>query len=198
VRLDATVGIEDPQALNDRTGAEMRTRHAAFVSAIGAVLVTLIAATAAWAGADHRRVQILDDCDAESFNTVLGPGACVKDGDVTFDEFIQQLITKGEAPAWRFAPGHLKLNAGGTITASNRGGEFHTFTEVAAFGGGCVPDINILIGLQPVPECVNAEELFQTTGVPPGTSLRTDPLATGTHRFQCLIHPWQRTTAQAR
>jgi plastocyanin len=175
----------------------MRTRHVAVVSAIGAILVTLIAATAAWAGADHRRVQILDDCDAESFNAVLGPGSCVKDGGVTFDEFIEQLLTKGEAPAWRFAPGHLKLNAGGTITASNRGGEFHTFTEVAAFGGGCVPELNELLGLEPVPECDNPD-IFGTTGVPPRASRTTGPLATGTHRFQCLIHPWQRTTAQAR
>src|SRR5215211_629703 len=172
-----------PWVRRTRIGADMRTRGVAVVSAVGAILATLMLAAAAWAGASHRSVQILDDCDAETFNAVLGEGACVKDGGVTFDEFIGQLITMGEAPAWRFAPGQLKLNAGGTITASNRGGEFHTFTEVAAFGGGCVPDINILIGLQPVPECVNAEELFQTTGVPPGTSLRTDPLATGTHRF---------------
>jgi plastocyanin len=178
-------------------GAEMRTRRVAVVLAVGAILATLTVATAAWAGADHRRVQILDDCDAETFNAALGEGACVKDGDVTFEEFIEQLITMGEAPAWRFAPEHLKLNAGGTITASNRGGEFHTFSEVAAFGGGCVPEINQLLGLEPVPECAIGD-IFLTTGVPAGESLRTGSLAGGTHRFQCLIHPWQRTTAQAR
>jgi hypothetical protein len=131
----------------------MRTRRIALVSAVGAILATLMVATSAWAGASHRSVQILDDCDAETFNAVLGEGACVKDGGVTFDEFIEQLITMGEAPAWRFAPEHLKLNAGGTVTASNRGGELHTFSEVAAFGGGCVAELNELLGLEPVPEC---------------------------------------------
>jgi hypothetical protein len=175
----------------------MRMRRVAVVSAVGAILATLMVASVAWAGASHRNVQILDDCDAETFNAELGEGACVKDGDVTFEEFIGQLINTGEAPAWRFAPEHLKLNAGGTITASNRGGEFHTFSEVAAFGGGCVPELNELLGLEPVRECAIAD-IFQATGVPPRGSLTTGPLAGGTHRFQCLIHPWQRTTAQAR
>jgi plastocyanin len=178
-------------------GAGMRTSRVAVVSAVAAVLATLMVASAAWAGASHRTVQILDDCDAETFDAVLGEGACVKHGDVTFDELVDQLITMGEAPAWRFAPGQLKLDTGATITASNRGGEFHTFSEVAAFGGGCVPEINELLGLDPVPEC-EIPDIFMTTGVPPRGSLTTAPLAAGTHRFQCLIHPWQRTTAQAR
>jgi hypothetical protein len=175
----------------------MRRIRLAVVSAVGAMLAVLVAATVAWAGADHRTVQILDDCDAETFNAVLGEGACVKDGDVTFDEFIGQLLAKREAPAWRFSPGHLKLDAGGTITASNRGGEFHTFSEVAAFGGGCVPELNELLGLNPVPECATPD-IFETTGVPAGGSLTTGALTAGTHRFMCLIHPWQRTTVQAR
>jgi plastocyanin len=168
-----------------------------FLGMCVAALAALVMAPAAWGGASHRNVQILDDCDAESFNAVLGEGACVKDGDVTFDELVNSLITTGDAPAWRFSPGRLKLDAGGTVTATNRGGEFHTFSEVAAFGGGCVPDINALLGLEPVPECAD-EDIFFTTGVPPGESLTTGPLAAGTHRFQCLIHPWQRTTVQAR
>jgi plastocyanin len=172
----------------------MRTMRIAAVAA-AATLTTLAMATAAWAGPAHRNVQILDDCDAESFNVVLGEGACVKDGDVTFDELVGQLLTMGEAPAWRFSPGQLKLDAGGRITATNRGGEFHTFSEVAQFGGGCVEDLNRLLGLAPVPECDN-EDIFPTTGVPPGGSRTTGPLAAGTHRFQCVIHPWQRTTAQ--
>jgi hypothetical protein len=175
----------------------MNTRRVVVVSAVAAILATLGVTTVAWGGASHRRVQLLDDCDAASFNAALGDGTCVKDGDVTLDEFVGQLITMGEAPAWRFSPGHLKLDAGGTITASNRGGEFHTFSEVAAFGGGCVPEINELVGLEPVPECEDPE-IFPTTGVPPGGSLTTSPLARGAHRFQCVIHPWQRTTAEAR
>jgi plastocyanin len=175
--------------------ADMRAR-VAVVLLVAGFLTTLMGVSVAWAGASHRNVQVLDDCDAETFNAVLGEGACVQDGGVTFDEFIGQLVTRGEAPAWRFAPEHLKLNAGGTITAFNRGGEVHTFTEVAAFGGGCVAELNELLGLTPVPECA-IPDIFGTTGLPAGASRSTGPLAAGTHRFQCLIHPWQRTTAQA-
>jgi plastocyanin len=175
--------------------ADMRAR-VAVVLLVAGFLTTLMGVSVAWAGASHRNVQVLDDCDAETFNAVLGEGACVKDGGVTFEEFIGQLVTLGEAPAWRFAPEHLKLNAGGTITAFNRGGEFHTFTEVAAFGGGCVAELNDLLGLTPVPECA-IPDIFGSTGLPAGTNRSTGPLAAGTHRFQCLIHPWQRTTAQA-
>jgi hypothetical protein len=77
------------------------------------------------------------------------------------------------------------------------GWRVHTFTEVADFGGGCVQEINDLLGLGPVPECATPG-IFETTGLPPRASLNTGPLASGTHRFQCLIHPWQRTTAEAR
>jgi plastocyanin len=172
-------------------------RHALIVAA-GATLVALIVASVASAGASHRRVQILDACDPETFNAALGDGACVrKGGGVKFDRFINQLITRGEAPAWRFAPEQLKLDAGGTITARNRGGEFHTFSEVTAFGGGCIPEINELLGLEPVAECSIAD-IFETTGVPPGASLTTGPLAAGELRFMCLIHPWQRTTVKSR
>ena len=104
----------------------------------------------------------------------------------------------GMAPAWRNAPGQLKLPAGGTIEAYNKGGEFHTFTEVANFGGGCIAEVNALVGLTPVPECANAGVLFATTGVAPGDEVETPPLDSGVHRFECLIHPWMRTTVTVR
>jgi hypothetical protein len=66
--------------------------------AVGAILATLMVATSAWAAADHRHVQILDDCDGETFNAALGEGACVKDGDVTFEELIEQRVTNGRGP----------------------------------------------------------------------------------------------------
>jgi plastocyanin len=102
----------------------------------------------------------------------------------------------GTAPAWRFASTHVKVEAGGVVEAYNRGGEFHTFTEVAEFGGGCVSDLNDLLGLTPVPECANPA-LFGTTGAAPGGSTETGALPAGTHKFMCLIHPWMRTTVEA-
>jgi hypothetical protein len=39
------------------------------------------------------------------------------------------------------------------MVVANRGGEDQTFTEVGAFGGGCVAPLNAVLGLSPVPEC---------------------------------------------
>ena len=154
----------------------------------------LAAVTVASGASQSRTIQVLDDCDAASFDAVIGPGTCVKDGGVTFSEFIEQLATQGTAPAWRFSPGWLKLSPGGTLVAHNRGGEFHTLTEVAAFGGGCVPELNEILGLTPVPECA-IPGIFGTTGIAPAATLETGALASGTHRFMCLNHPWMSTTA---
>ena len=87
----------------------------------------------------------------------------------------------------------MKLPAGGSLDAVNRGGEGHSFTEVADFGGGCVDEVNALIGLSPVPECGSPAWLSTIAG--PGGTIKTAPLASGVHRFECLIHPWMRTTA---
>jgi hypothetical protein len=163
---------------------------------MSALLLVPLFTNVASAAADHRAVQVRDDCDPATFDAALqNPNACVKDGGTTFEEFIGQLIAMGRAPAWKFAPGMLALDTGGSIDAYNKGGEFHTFTEVAAFGGGCVAVLNQILGLSPVPECANPA-LFGTTGIAPGGELEGAPLPAGTHRFQCLIHPWMRTTVQ--
>ena len=160
-----------------------------------ALMLVPMLASATSASAVHRSVQVLDDCDSATFDAALqDPNACVKQDGTTFDEFIGQLVSMGRAPAWRFAPGRLSLPVGGSIDAYSRGGEFHTFTEVAAFGGGCVQELNQILGLSPVPECANAGVLFATTGIAPRGELEGAPLAAGTHRFECLIHPWMRTT----
>lgn len=169
-------------------------RKRAFLSLVMALGLVLSAVSATSAASAHRQVQVLDDCDAASFNAVLGAGACVKAGGTTFGAFISQLVAMGRAPAWRFAPANLTLAAGGSIDAYNRGGEFHTFTEVAAYGGGCVAPLNAILGLTPVPECENAAALFASTGIAPGGELEGAALPSGTHRFECLIHPWMRST----
>jgi plastocyanin len=140
-----------------------------------------------------RHVNMLDDCDAASFNAAIGPGTCSKAGGLSFGEFIGQLQAKGQAPAWRFAPDKVKLPAGGSLEAYNRGGEAHSFTEVANFGGGCVQALNDILGLSPVPECANPAK-FPGSIVGPGGEIETAPLASGVHLFECLIHPWMRAT----
>jgi plastocyanin len=157
-------------------------------------LLGLVLVTGSSAVSSSRQVVIRDDCDPSTFNAAVGPGTCVKDGSTTFSEFVDQLIAQGRAPAWRFAPDHLSLAAGGTIAARNNGGETHTFSEVANFGGGCIGFLNGLLGLSPVPECAGFPGgIFGATAIPAGGTL-TVTLAPGIHRFECLIHPWMQTT----
>lgn len=162
-------------------------------SSIALASVFLLAFTAtALAAPSHRTVQILDNCDGPSFNAAIGEGTCQRESGLLFDTFWARL-SSGGAQSWRFSPEQAKVATDGTVTAVNRGGEFHTFTEVAAFGGGCVPPINEAMGLEAVPECGDPS-LFGTTGVPSGASVTTPPIDAGPNLFQCLIHPWQRTT----
>jgi plastocyanin len=171
-----------------------RTRRLATVAALAALLL-LVPAAGASAADTTRQVQVLDDCEPATFNAAIGPGTCVKDGTTTFSEFIAQLLTQGRAPAWRFAPAQLSLDPGGTLQAHNRGGEDHTFTEVATFGGGCIQALNDLLGLTPVPECAGFPGgAFAATRVRPGGTVTTSPLPPGIHRYECLIHPWMQTT----
>jgi hypothetical protein len=161
-------------------------------------LALIVASTASAAGASVRKVQILDVCDAASFNAVLGPGSCVKEGDTTFDELVDQLLTQGTAPAWRNSPTKIKLAAGGRIESRNIGGEAHTLTPVAEFGGGCVQELNDLLGgLTPVPECSDGP-LFGATLVFAGETLDLGPFAAGETKLMCLIHPWMIATVEAR
>ena len=170
-----------------------RKRRLATMAGLAALLLLVSAAGAS--AASTRQVQVLDDCDSATFNAAIGPGTCVKDGTTTFSEFIAQLLAQGGAPAWRFAPSQLSLDAGGTLQANNRGGEDHTFTEVATFGGGCIQALNDLLGLTPVPECAGFPGgAFAATMVRPGGTVTTSPLPPGIHRYECLIHPWMRST----
>jgi plastocyanin len=162
------------------------------------VVVGLTAVALASGNASTRNVQVLDACDPATFNAIVGPGTCTRPGGgVQFPDFVSQLQTQGEAPAWRFSPEQLDLAPGGTLVVTNRGGEDHTFTKVAAFGGGCVAPLNAILGLSPVPEC-STPGLFGSTLVEQGATFTVTGLTPGTYRFECLIHPWMRTTVVVR
>ena len=165
--------------------------------AIAAALLSLVLASAAQASSSVR-VEMRDDCDPVTFNAALGPGACVGNGGTTLQEVNAQLADKGAAGAWKFSRDAFTIDAGTPITVVTTGGEFHTFTRVAAFGGGCVKPINDLIGLSPVPECAGAPAILGATGARPGQSFTIAGLAAGTYRYECLIHPWMRSTVTVR
>jgi hypothetical protein len=152
-------------------------------------------ATPAGRGRQDVRVNIQDACDPDTFNAALGPGSCVRGGGMQFDQFIAQLTRLGFVGPWHFAPNNANVQVGQTFAAINDGGEVHTFTEVAAFGGGIVPRLNELAGVPTVaPECGALEP---DDFVAPGATYREDVEHSGTLKFQCCIHPWMRLEAKA-
>ena len=140
-----------------------------------------------------RRVEILDACDPTSFDAVFGVGTCIRGGGRNLFDFIDEVSAKGEADAWRFAPGNIEARVGQALLAVNNGGEKHTFTEVKQFGGGLNTILNDLSHNPNVaPEC-NTSTLIDAGGT------QTDELdEEGTELYQCCIHPWMRTTVTVR
>ncbi len=140
---------------------------------------------------------MMDACDSASFDAGTGnPSACTRSHGIKFDKFIAELQRHGVAGAWHFAPPEMTARVGETLVAVNRGGETHTFTKVAQFGGGIVPVLNQLSGnLVPAPECL---ALQPSDFVAPGGADRDDTIsAPGTTLYECCIHPWMRTVVHA-
>jgi plastocyanin len=152
-------------------------------------------------------VRLQDRCDPASFNAVFGEGVCIPHGNqktITLDEFLTKLnpVDFGH-PKWNNHPDELDLREGDEISVTVRGGEFHTFTEVAEFGAGCLPDLNAALGLNgPTPSATDCTPqtggLLDTTGVAPNglSTLTVAGLAAGEHKFMCLIHPWMKTVVE--
>jgi hypothetical protein len=167
---------------------------------VGIILLVLLAVAAA---ADSgKKFEVTDDCAP---NADWGPGGCLRDsGQVTRLEFDAANANRYPGhPAWRIVPPYATDQNQTEIRAQNTGGRGHTFTEVAAFGGGFVAPLNPPgVGLAPECATVNSNGTLspaadaQTTMLAPGSELRVEGLAPGTHNFQCCIHPWMRTTVK--
>jgi plastocyanin len=143
-------------------------------------------------GLPDRFVNMMDACDPTTFNAAVGEGTCVRNGGVTFADFLAQLEKHQFIGAWHFAPPNMTARVGQTLVAVNHGGEVHTFTEVEEFGGGIVPPLNALAGVPTMaPEC---GALGPNDFVAPGATFREeDPLDhAGNEKYQCCIHPWMR------
>lgn len=138
-----------------------------------------------------RQILLLDECDPESFNAVIGAGTCVnRNGGITFNVFIKLLEKHQTVPSWKFSPAVIHVSKEVTLPIVNIGGETHTFTEVAQFGGGIVPELNALSGNPvPAPECL---ALSFTDFIPAGGQA-THTFEPGEHdKYMCCIHPWMR------
>jgi len=60
-------------------------------------------------------------------------GTCTKQGSMTLTQFNTELNATYQVAAWRFVPNAFTIKMGQSISATNDGGEKHTFTEVKAF-----------------------------------------------------------------
>jgi len=164
-----------------------------------AAIALLGLTTGAGAVQGDKKVRLLDDCDPTTFNAVLGDGACVGNGHTTFDAFIQELAETQDAHKWRNQPSQMHLNVGRPTFIENTGGEVHTFTPVAQFGGGFVTELNGISGNPvPAPECLNFGSIVF---IPPGATAEgptagSSEMPVGFSRFQCCIHPWMRTVVE--
>lgn len=144
------------------------------------------------AASDHgKSITLLDGCDPETFNdpvTGVGPGTCTRSGGVQFQSFLDQVRDHHSVGAWHMAPGQAIIQLGDALEALNQGGEVHTFTEVANFGGGFNLDLDALGGFgAPVAECLQNPQLLH-----PGDTFHEITDEIGVEKYQCCIHPWMR------
>jgi plastocyanin len=152
------------------------------------------------AGEDHNgKIAIRDNCDPSDPAWAPTGGCTLRSGDVTaaeFNAFLRSPLTIAANahlighPSWRNEPAHIAIESGRRLRVTNEGGRAHTFTEVAQFGGGRVPPLNI--GLAPAPECA------ASVNIAPGERVDLSGLSDGIHRFECCIHPWMRATVRVR
>jgi plastocyanin len=170
-----------------------RSIAAAMASGLAAALSLPMAASAD--APKTRTLELRDNCEATTFNATFGPGFCTKtDGEVTADKFIAALA-QGGSGAWWIRQRDLTVDDGDSVQATDVGGIVHTFTEVSAFGKGCVPQFNAAV-TETVDNCDFGR--LVATIVPQGATSAPQTLSTGVHRFQCLFHPWMRTTVTVR
>jgi plastocyanin len=148
------------------------------------------------------QIVALDECDPATFNEALGPDFC---RNVTLGSFttLSELFRKAKAetpdPGWDFEPDTVNIKKGTTLVVVDQGGEPHTFTEVAQFGGGFLPVLNTSEE-ETVHECAGgfANVAVAKTRILQGSQLQITGLSRGEHLFQCCIHPWMRVKVEVK
>ena len=177
----------------------MRVRTGMTALAAAALASVAIGSGAGASSGSVKEVKMRDRCDPVTFADV--PGGCTdhRGGRTTFDELVAELSATGEVDGWRFNPDETTIRTSERIRSVNRGGEFHTFTEVPRFGPGCVAEVNALMGFDPdEPPVVDCETQFLPELIPQGQRSPAVSLSPGKHLFMCLIHPWMTTEVTVR
>jgi len=150
------------------------------------------------------QVVALDECDPLTFNAALGPDFCrnVALAALGYATTLSDLFIQAAAgtpdPGWDFEPDILKIKQGTILTVVDQGGEPHTFTEVAKFGGGFIDGLNA--GEPTVPECAGGFKNVEVakTRIIQGSQLQITDLSKGEHLFECCLHPWMRVKVEVK
>lgn len=149
------------------------------------------------------QVVALDECDPATFNApnAVGPDFCKNvalGASTKFADLFAKAAKGTPDPNWDFEPDTLAIKSGSILNVTNQGGEPHTFTEVAEFGGGFIPPLNG--GEQTVPECLGgfSSVAVARTRILQGSQRQIAGLSKGEHLFQCCIHPWMRTRVEVK
>lgn len=148
------------------------------------------------------QVVALDECDPVTFNQALGPDFC-KNIALGYVTTLSQLFAEAQAgnpdPNWDFEPDTVLMKKGTTLSVVDQGGEPHTFTEVAQFGGGFISGLNAP-GENTVPECSGGfgQVAVARTRILQGSQVNITGLSKGEHLFQCCIHPWMRVKVEVK
>jgi plastocyanin len=166
----------------------------------GSVVLAQVTPNAAASGS-VAQIVALDECEPSSFNAMIGPDFCknVALGAVTsFTKLFDEAKAGHPDPNWDFEPDTLTIRQGTTVNVANEGGEPHTFTPVAHFGGGFIEGLNG--GEQIAPECSGGfgNIAVARTRILQGSSLNVSGLSKGEHLYQCCIHPWMRVKVEVK
>ena len=149
------------------------------------------------------QIVALDECDPATFNAVVGADFCknvalafVAPFATTLADLFAKAAAGAPDPSWDFEPDSLRIKQGTPLIVVNQGGEPHTFTPVANFGGGFIAGLNG--GQVAVPECAAGfkDVAVARTRILQGSQLQISGLTKGEHHFQCCIHPWMRVTVK--
>jgi plastocyanin len=191
------------------------------VSKYGLLIGCLMFVGATWAAAQQKsaspaqhevaqekaplaQIVALDECDPTTFNAMLGPDFCKNIAlaplgfATTFENLFKEAAAGTPDPNWDFEPDTLNVKKGTTLVVVNQGGEPHTFTEVAKFGGGFIPPLNN--GEETVPECAGgfSNVAVAKTRILQGSESHVTDLSKGEHLFECCIHPWMRMKVEVK
>jgi plastocyanin len=148
-------------------------------------------------------VVALDECDPATFNApnAVGPDFCrniALGAATTFSDLFAEAQSGKPNPNWDFEPDKLTIEEGTDLNVVDQGGEPHTFTEVAHFGGGFIGDLNA--GEATVPECAGgfSNLAVARTRILQGSHTQITGLSKGEHLFECCIHPWMRVKVEVK